>query len=250
MTSAVRSLHFDELDSTNAHAARLAKDGQTGPLWITADRQTAGRGRQDRRWLSQTGNLFTTCLITLAIKPAIAAQLSFVTSLAVYETAAKFIADTGDLALKWPNDVLLGGKKLAGILIETVGDQQSDQITLAIGCGINIAHAPDNTSYGAACLHDYTTTELSPNIVATTFHSRFDHWLALWNNGKYFDQIIIAWQQRAAFLGQSVSIVNGRHSETGRFAGLAPDGALILTLANGTNKTFYAGDISLRPSRN
>ena len=247
MIGLTRHLHFTELDSTNLKAHELAENGEFGPLWISADKQTSGRGRRGREWVSQNGNLYATLLISLPVKPITAMQVSFITALAVYEAAAKcFEKPPSNLALKWPNDVLLADEKLAGILIETVKSQSKEKTCLAIGCGVNINSAPDNTSYGASCLNDHAKSQITAQTLLTQIDASMNHWLDVWRYGENFSSIINAWQNRAQSLGKQVSIINGNDVITGIFKGLAPDGALILSLPTGKEQHFHAGDVSFR----
>ena len=108
---------LDEVDSTNAEARRRAEGGEAGPLWITAKRQTAGRGRRGRNWETGEGNLAATLLLTTARPPAEAAQISFVAALAVADLAGAYVP-ASLVSLKWPNDPLIAGKKTSGVLIE------------------------------------------------------------------------------------------------------------------------------------
>ena len=118
----VRIVAHDRINSTNAEALTLARNGERGPLWITAKQQTAGRGRRGRTWTSEPGNLYATLLLVDACPPERAAELSFVAALAVHDATAGRIPGLGRrIALKWPNDGLIDGCKFAGILIEGEG---------------------------------------------------------------------------------------------------------------------------------
>ena len=144
---------YDELDSTNAEARRRAEAGAIGPVWITAAIQTAGRGRRGRAWSTQAGNLAATLLTTTDRLPAEAAQLSFVAAL-----AASDLADTclgvGVARLKWPNDVLVHGRKAVGILVES-GTRPDGRLWLAIGIGVNLAHAPSDVERPATAFAEH-----------------------------------------------------------------------------------------------
>ena len=127
---------YDTLASTNAEALALARAGELGPLWIAAREQTAGRGRRGNSWVSPRGNLYATLLLTDPAPPECAPQLSFVAVLALYDTIAACAPALREaLSLKWPNDLLCRGAKLAGILIE--GEQAADALAVAIGIGVN-----------------------------------------------------------------------------------------------------------------
>jgi hypothetical protein len=146
-------LRFDQLDSTNAEARRRAEAGETGPLWITARDQTAGRGRRGRAWSGHPGNLAATLLITTDKAPAEAAMVSFVAALGAHDVMQGFAAP-GLVRLKWPNDVLIAGDKAAGLLIES-GARDSGGLWLAVGMGLNLAWSPDDAERPATALIDH-----------------------------------------------------------------------------------------------
>ena len=155
MAIGARARHLTSVDSTNAEALRLAQAGEEGPLWIWADVQEQGRGRRGRRWDSAAGNLYATLLVTLDALPGQAASLSLAAPLAVLATVNDFL--TGDMRarLKWPNDVLLAGRKVAGILVESLTTTCHNRYIFAIGCGLNLRHAPASSRYGATSLSNH-----------------------------------------------------------------------------------------------
>ncbi len=242
-------LEFESIDSTNAEARRLVQEGNSGPLWITAAEQTAGRGRQGRDWVSKPGNLFATFLTTLAVKPATATQVSFITALALHDVCSALLPSAARLTLKWPNDLLLEQKKLAGILLETLPCEQSGKTTLAIGCGVNLQHAPDQTAYPATWLNAHLPEPVTARRVFEQLADALSNRLSQWKNGQGFDLMAKAWQKRASHIGKSITLIAESETFTGRFSGLANDGALILELPDGGKKQFYAGDVSLRPRK-
>lgn len=228
-----------DIDSTNLEALRRARAGETGPLWIWAESQSQGRGRQGREWVSETGNLYATLLLTLNMDPARAGGLSFVAALALADTLAN-LAPHAAITLKWPNDVLLNGAKAAGILIET--ELQGSRLTAAIGCGLNLAHAPQNTRYPATSLAAEGTTSTSAQALqnlSLAFAAR----LVEWQEGRNFAAIRNDWLARAHALGETVSLTVGPENITGTFTDLSADGAMILTLANGTTRALHAGEV-------
>lgn len=240
---AARRLSFETLDSTNAEAIRRAGAGERGPLWIVAWRQSAGRGRHGRTWDSRAGNLYATLLVSLPVAAGVATQTSFVAALAVFDLAAGVLASPGKVALKWPNDVLLDGAKLAGILIETVA-QDAGQTTLAIGIGLNLAHAPDHTRYGATSLADHAAP-VAPDAAFERLSAAMAARLAEWNDGRGFAVTRRDWTARAAGLGRAASVTMGDRTVTGEFTGLASDGALLLSEAGGQLHAIHAGEVSL-----
>ena len=141
----------ETLESTNAEALRLARGGERGPLWIVARQQTAGRGRRGSEWISPPGNLHATLLLVDPAPAECAPELSFVAALALHDAIVELAPSLrSDLSLKWPNDMLHGGGKLAGILIE--GERPARELAVAIGIGVNCRHHPGQTSYPATDL--------------------------------------------------------------------------------------------------
>ena len=137
-------LKRETVDSTNAEARRRALAGEPGPLWIWSARQSQGRGRGGREWVSQPGNLFASLLIGLNCPLRVASQLALVAGIVAFDTIAKLIAYEGrsEVLLKWPNDVLLAGEKVAGMLLENVGGTNDNRSVVVIGTGINLASHP------------------------------------------------------------------------------------------------------------
>lgn len=228
-----RLIHFERIDSTNAEARRLAADGEAGPLWIWSDEQTAGRGRLGRNWVSVPGNLYVTCLFQTEAPVAAVAQMSFVAAIAVHELASTLLPKE-HFFLKWPNDVLMDGAKFCGILAEVVG---TGPTRVALGCGINLAHAPKGMPYPVAALG----AERAPGLILPKLALSFWNWLEIWDEGRGFPAIRNAWLERAASVGKEVTV----DGMAGRFEGLDADGALLLTLGDGTQKHIHAGEVRL-----
>jgi BirA family transcriptional regulator, biotin operon repressor / biotin---[acetyl-CoA-carboxylase] ligase len=226
-----RLIHFERIDSTNAEARRLAQAGERGPLWIWSDEQTGGRGRLGRTWVSEPGNLYVTCLFQTAAPVASLAQASFVAAIAVHELASNLLPKE-NFFLKWPNDVLMNGAKFCGILTEVVG---TDPTRVALGCGINLAHAPKGTPYPVAALGN----ELAADAILPKLALSFWNWIEIWDEGRGFPAIRKAWLERAAGVGKEVSV----DGLTGQFEGLGPDGALLIMFSDGTKKHIHAGEV-------
>ena len=149
-------LHFETLDSTNEEAKRLAAQSVMQPHWILADTQSAGRGRRGRAWQSPKGNLMTTIYLPGRIETVKAGQLSFVAGLALADTVASLIGPDGAVSIKWPNDVLVGGAKISGILLESGGASDAHLDWVCVGMGLNLAHFPDDTPYLATSIAAHT----------------------------------------------------------------------------------------------
>jgi len=231
-------LHMHEsLDSTNEEARRLAVAGERGPLWILAHEQSAGRGRRGRAWVSERGNLFATLLTRAA--PPVAAQLAFAAGLAAGETMAA-LAPNARMTLKWPNDVLLDGRKAAGILLEGLIED-----ALAIGVGLNLAHHPQVTEFPAISIAALTGSAPDPRDGLLRLAGRMAAWYEIWNGGG-FATVRTAWLARAAGLGAPIRArLQGSEME-GVFENLDEDGALLLREASGVLTRITAGDVFFR----
>ncbi|WP_374570470.1 biotin--[acetyl-CoA-carboxylase] ligase [Phenylobacterium sp.] len=232
---------YEELDSTNAEARRRAEAGQGGPVWITAARQTAGRGRRGRAWSTVTGNLAAT-LLFLTDKPAAeAAQVSFIAALAATDLADACLGP-GAARLKWPNDVLVHGRKAVGILIES-GARPDGKLWMAVGIGVNLAHAPDDVERPATAFADFMTgPPPKPLNALEVLAGAFERWRALWEQ-KGFAPIAEAWTERAIGLGEHCLARLPNTTLSGVAEGLEGDGALRLRLDDGAVARVTAGDV-------
>lgn len=229
----------DQLDSTNSEALRLARDGDRGPLWIVAREQTAGRGRRGRQWHSAPGNLAASFLFAERVTPQAAATLGFAASLAVCNVCTE-LAPGIDFAVKWPNDVLADGKKVAGILLES--EAQGDDLAIVTGFGLNLAQAPDGTAFPAMALAQLGVSA-SPQAAFSRLSDAYCDMLEIWQSGGGFDVVRARWLDRAQGLGKPVSIRVGRRVETGTFETLDAQGRLMLRRADGGLATISAGDV-------
>jgi len=233
-----RVVHFERIDSTNSEAHRLAQQGERGPLWLWADEQTAGRGRQGRSWVSEPGNLYATFLFPISAGPEVAAQVSFVAALAIHDLVTVLLPDVQPL-IKWPNDVLINGAKFCGLLAEVAA---SNPTAIALGCGLNLTHAPPDMLYPVTALDRHGDVPAA-NSILQILDARLSSRLAAWNEGRGFSAIREAWIERAAGLHSKAVARIGEEELRGTFRGLAADGALILELADGTQKHIHAGDV-------
>lgn len=232
---------YEELDSTNAEARRRAEAGEGGPVWITALRQTAGRGRRGRAWSTNSGNLAATLLLTTDKAPAEAAQLSFVAALAAVELAETCLGP-GAAKLKWPNDVLVHGRKSTGILIES-GARGDGTVWLAVGIGVNLAEAPQDVERPATSFADHMTgPPPTPAEALEILATRFEHWRDLWER-EGFTPIADGWTRHAQGLGQPCEARLPNQTHRGIAEGLDTDGALRLRQDDGSVLRITAGDV-------
>ncbi len=223
-----------ELDSTNEEARRLAEAGEVGPAWIMAERQSAGRGRRGRAWHSPEGNLAATLLLRPDASQAATGQLSFAAALAVADMVAHF-APNAAIAVKWPNDVLADGKKLAGILLE------GGSGWLAIGIGVNLAAYPEGTEFPATSLAQLGVASPSQNEALTVLAARFTHWYGLWMQGG-FESLRMQWLARAFGVGSPIRARLAQETRTGVFEGIDATGALLLN-EGGQVRAIAAGEV-------
>ena len=239
--SSLRFIQLDTVGSTQDEARALYRKGDRGPVWVRADVQTKGRGRRARQWVSERGNLYASLVLPNDSDPLTSALFGFAASLAIADTLAVY-NPVQPVTLKWPNDVLVGGAKISGLLIEREPE------ALLIGIGINLVSHPDDTPYPATHLvQEMRQSDLSGAepmfsgaaavlaVLSQSITARID---TLRTHD--FDPIRKDWLARAHHLNKIVS-VNGK---TGRFVDLGPDGALCLTLDDGTETRVHAGDVS------
>jgi len=245
----VRLDALETVDSTNREARTRSRSGERGPLWITAAAQTVGRGRGDRFWFSPPGNLYASLLMVEPAPAGRVPELAFVAALAVRDAivaAAPLLAP--ELALKWPNDVLLTGSKCAGILIE--GDHEpAGGVTVVIGIGVNCAHYPqapagpgDPILYPATalCAHGAAVTpEQLFAVLSATMLAR----IAQWDHGNGFAAILTGWLAAAHGIGGPIRVRTGNSEKTGRFAGVDASGRLMLAQDGEPMDLISAGDV-------
>lgn len=234
-------LVLEEIDSTNAEARRKAEAGERGPLWITARRQSAGRGRRGRAWETGEGNLAATYLFTTGLRPAQAAQISFVAALAVADMAAALVP-ASLVSLKWPNDLLVGGLKAAGILVES-GALAGGDLWVAVGIGVNLASAPLAADRPATTLADHMRAPPpAPLDALAALAEAIDRWRGVWEQ-QGFTAIAEAWTVRAHGIGETCVAHLVGESIEGIAEGLDTDGALRLRTADGAVRRITAGDV-------
>ena len=226
---------LDETDSTNAHAARIA-DSLPGPTWIFARRQSAAHGRRGRPWISPEGNFAASLVLRPEGKPEAVALRSFVAALALHEAFAAATGRAEAFALKWPNDVLLNGGKVAGILLESAGAGRGVS-RLVIGIGVNLASAPAEAELepGATrpvSLQGETGLRIAPEDFLDLLAAAYAGWEARFQ-GFGFAPIRNAWLARAARRGETVTARTGAAARIGRFETLDDTGALVLQTPEG-----------------
>jgi BirA family transcriptional regulator, biotin operon repressor / biotin---[acetyl-CoA-carboxylase] ligase len=250
VSAGYRLAAFDQIGSTNAEALLRARDGEAGPMWFVTSEQTAGRGRRHRAWIAPRGNLASSILEVIDIAPSVAATLGFAAGLALEAALQKVSVEASlrsagsdhmKFALKWPNDVLAGRQKLAGILLEAeaVGD---NRLAVVVGIGTNVVAAPEGTPTPATSL-----AALGVQIGAEElFAALSDTWTefrGIWDNGRGFGDIRELWLERAAGLGERVAIHTGNSVIEGTFDTLDETGCMIVRAPDGRRLPITAGDV-------
>jgi BirA family biotin operon repressor/biotin-[acetyl-CoA-carboxylase] ligase len=241
---------FDHIGSTNAEAMARAREGERGPMWFVTSEQTAGRGRRHRPWIAPRGNLASSILEVIDVSPAVAATLGFAAGLALGAALQRLSieaslrsagSDHMNYSLKWPNDVLAGRQKLAGILLEAE-TMTDNRLAVVVGIGTNVVAAPEGTPTPATSL-----AALGVHIGAEElFAALSDAWAefrSLWDNGRGFGEIRRLWLERAAGLGQPVAIQSGGSTVEGTFDTIDESGCMIIRTSEGRRVAISAGDV-------
>jgi len=250
VSAGYRLAAFDQIGSTNAEAMERARNGERGPTWFVTSEQTAGRGRRHRPWIAPRGNLASSILEVIDVSPAVAATLGFAAGLAL-EAALRRVSieaslrsagsDDMKFSLKWPNDVLAGRQKLAGILLEAEAVANGG-LAVVVGIGTNVVAAPEGTPTPATSLK-----ALGIHIGAEELFAELsDAWAGfrgIWDNGRGFGEIRGLWLERAAGLGQAVAIHTGGATVEGTFDGIDETGCMIVRTSGGKQVPISAGDV-------
>src|SRR5260221_9630482 len=241
---------FDRIGSTNAEAMARARDGERGPMWFVTSEQTAGRGRRHRPWIAPRGNLASSILEVVDVPPAVAATLGFAAGVALEAALQKVSVEASlrsagsdhmKFSLKWPNDVLAGRQKLAGILLEAEA-VAGNRLAVVVGIGTNVVGAPEGTPTPAISL-----AALGVHVGAEElFAALSDAWVefrGIWDCGRGFAEIRRLWLERAAGLGEKVAINTGSATLEGTFDTLDESGCLIVRTADGRRVPVAAGEV-------
>lgn len=239
----VRLLDLAEIDSTNDEARRLIETGERGPLWIVAARQTKGRGRLGREWISPRGNLYASFVFSDFPETRLAPQLGFVTGVAAMR-ALRASAGQGNFKLKWPNDMLFDNAKLGGILLEGLGTSTAP--VAIIGIGVNIAQAPADLPYPARALSELGAAAPSIESVFTHFTDALSAALDLWRGGEGFAAIREEWLNSAHGLGETIRVALTGETVEGVFETIDASGRLVLETDQG-RRVLEAGDVLVGP---
>ena len=228
-------LHYDTIGSTNDEVRRLAAEGAAHGTVVHADEQKSGRGRLARTWFSPPGNLYLSVLLRMDVPPARCAELSFVAAVSVADAVAQLLPRQAEIVVKWPNDVLVGGGKISGVLLEQVDG------VVVVGIGLNVLIAPSTAGYKTATIAasgGIASVDGARGLLLAAFGQHLTTW-----QEQGFAPIRAAWLARSYPIGAKLRVgVQGRTVE-GAFAGLDVDGALLLDTPDGQRR-IVAGDVA------
>jgi BirA family biotin operon repressor/biotin-[acetyl-CoA-carboxylase] ligase len=229
--------HVTTTTSTNDDVAALARSGAPERTWLRADTQQGGRGRHGRIWVSPPGNLYASTLVRIRAGDPPAHTLAMVAAVALDQLLKAFIPPDR-LMIKWPNDLLVDGAKISGILLDGLGD------AVVVGIGVNLAHHPDGLDRATTSLTRFAAAP-DPAAFLDELAESFAHWLARWR-GEGLAVVLQRWQARAHPIGTALTIrLPDANGIDGLFDGLDADGALRLRLASGEVRVLHAGDVFL-----
>ena len=233
---------LETVDSTNDYAKNLAQNGARDGTIVWAKQQTDGRGRRGRKWVSILGNLYFSLVSRPGCDLKEASNLSFLTALAICD-AIEIIGGpfAPRVQCKWPNDVLVDGKKVAGILLECHSDSQNRADWLVIGVGVNISHHPEDTQYPATALSEWGQGGYTAENMLEAFAQQFAIWFDRWREFG-FDTVRQAWVNRARGIGKPITARLPDRVLEGIFTGMDNNGALILQTEDG-EKHITAADV-------
>lgn len=242
MSLAFRIEQVAEIDSTNEAIRLRAVAGEAAGLVIRADRQSAGRGRRGRAWTSPPGNLYASLLLRSQRPVSEAAALGFAAVTAMGDVSQALLPAAAQVRHKWPNDLLVNGRKASGILLE------AQPGFLVLGVGVNIASHPADTPYPATDLISEGAAALPPQALLERFLAAFAPLHDAWE-AEGFAALLPAWRRRAAGLGEVIEVRLERETLSGTFQDLEPDGTLRLALSDGTERRIAAGDVYFPATR-
>ena len=242
-------MRFDVIESTNDEALRQAKLGVSEGYCVVADKQIAGRGRKGRKWHSEEGGLYFSIVLRPSIGPRYLPVLTLVCAIAVYETVRQFCRTDPDI--KWPNDILVSGKKISGILAETCETEKGTAVVVGIGINMEIKNMPDEVRNSATSILDETDEPADKEKVLRTLSGFLTEGYANFKSPSDVEKVLGEWSKRSSYAnGRKVSVRKGKETLKGITAGLDKNGSLLVKMADGQLKTVTAGDIeSVRPVR-
>ena len=252
MSSPVRHriIELEETGSTNADAMRLALQGEQLPLWVSARRQTAGKGRAGRSWQSIDGNLQASLAFLCAAPLNVAQELALLAGVAAIDAIRGIspLAHDVGLRLKWPNDIVIRSAKAGGILVESTTARGEPGFLAVIGIGLNVAKCPGDLGRAVTSLAQSGLTTTPPELLGR-LSDQMDTWIAAWDAGQGFDKIRTAWMARAGKIGEPITVKTASGKLSGTYQGLNSKGALLAAI-DGRLEAISFGDVSLAAANN
>jgi BirA family biotin operon repressor/biotin-[acetyl-CoA-carboxylase] ligase len=242
---AFRLVHHDQLASTNDEGLTRGQNGDPGRLWVVANTQTEGRGRNGRVWSSPRGNLHASLLLIDPAPPHRAAELGFVAGVATAHALREILCGDRRVTIKWPNDVLHDGAKICGILLESA-NLPDGRLACVAGVGVNCRLHPANPPYKATNLSAIAGQPVAPARVFARLSATITHWLDVWAAGAGFAAIRAEWLSLAAGLGAWVGVARPSQTVEGTFQTIDATGRLVLEQASG-QVAIEAGDVFFSP---
>ena len=238
-----RLVAFDSVESTNDEAMRLARAGAEDGTLVWAREQTRGRGRQGRGFASPRGNLYLSLVLRPDCAVSTAAQLSFVAALGLGDAIGSVAPALLEVTYKWPNDVLLNGRKVSGILLESQTDAAGALDWLILGLGVNVRSFPETAGFPATSLHyEGTPPAVAEAALLEAFSRHFLSWANRWLEDG-FAPVRRTWLSHAHGRGETIQVRLPGETLSGTFADLDENGALVLELAGGKRRRITAGDV-------
>ena len=246
---------YDTIGSTSTEAMARLRGGEQGPLWVVSRHQSKGKGRRGNAWQSPPGNLAASLAVTLDAEPATVATLGFVAGVAAAraldEIASRSCASPSPLAgegekerprftLKWPNDVLAGGAKLVGVLVET--EALDGGRAVVVGIGVNVAHAPEGLPYPTTSLASLDIAATAETVFAT-LSAAWVKTIRVWDGGSGFAAVRAMWLERAVGLGRPMAVTSGSSTVSGTFETLDEGGQLMIRTREGRSVSVSAGEV-------
>ncbi len=234
--------------STNLSAMERAEAGDAGLLWITADEQTGGRARRGRDWISERGNLYASLLLVDPAPVSSLSSLPLVAAVAAHGAISGMMSGhSSEVAIKWPNDVLIDRKKVCGILLEA-RKLADGRFAVVIGIGVNVGFSPEGTPYPVARLADYVAGA-DPQVLFAHLFSIMAEELSIWDGGRGVGRTVSRWRAAACGINERITINLAREQVSGLFAGIDDAGMLKLETEEGA-RTFAAGDVFFENKKN
>lgn len=240
--------YYAECGSTNSVATEAGAEGFETPTWYVTGRQTAGRGRRGRTWLSKPGNLYCSLLTHIGVKLSDLATLPYLVALAVRDTFIDIGCAPDTVQCKWPNDILINEKKSSGVLIESSAAQSQMTDFVVIGIGLNLANFPEDTTFPATCVKRETGIDVPPSTAFKSLSKNMRRRLVAWRPNDV-STLISEWRDASWGMGERREIHTLGETFVATLDGIDDKGGLKLRLEDGTMRVLFAGDVFSGPQQ-